>query len=226
MNSNQTPEPIEVDWGTPDLDNTARLVTEAVDEIRTSLTEVFAPLIAALAAVDTEAVHAIRDRLRYGDADTAETWTGPVPTEYRASPPQSTEPDEQPTRDVSDTPITVDVAEAWLIADHDTLIATGVVRPATDRARELIAKLRGPIIADVAWDLRRICRRAPGHTCGTGCDLDATAQLLEHLADELNRDAATPRRRPTVADTYDDDHDTDYPLCCEDADCGHCEETN
>ena len=162
MSINQTPpEPIE-------LDNIARLVTSAIDEIRASLGEVFAPLIAALAAVDTE---------------------------YRVSPPQSTEPDEQPTRDVSDTPITVDVAETWLIRDHDERVATGTVRPATERARDLIAQLRGPIIADVAWDIRRICRRAPGHTCGTGCDLDATAQLLEHLADELNRDAATETDR-------------------------------
>lgn len=59
--------------------NTARLVSEAVDAIRDNLGEVFAPLITALAAVDTEAVHAIRDRLRYGDADAAnqlDTQTG------------------------------------------------------------------------------------------------------------------------------------------------------
>jgi len=83
-----------------------------------------------------------------------------------ASPPQSTETAEPSTPDDPDTPDAVEAAAAWLLRDHDERVETGVVRPASERAAELVDVIRE---ADAATPIPAVdipAWREMGDSCG------------------------------------------------------------
>ena len=107
-----------------------------------------------------------------------------------ASPPQSTETPDESTPDDPSTPDAVEAATAWLLRDHDERVETGTVRPARERAAELVDAVRPIIAAEALRDAAEYIEALPpGGEALSGeywyrSGLTDAAHILRDRADE------------------------------------------